>query len=99
MIARIWQGRTSRDYFEAYSSFLKAKAVPDYRSTPGFKKLIFLRNITGDEAHFTLITFWENITAVQTFAGDDIEKAKYYPEDEGFLLTFEEKVVHYEVFF
>ena len=28
---------------------------------------------------------------------DDIEKAKYYPEDDEFLLEFEPRVVHYEV--
>jgi hypothetical protein len=31
-------------------------------------------------------------------AGDDFEKAKYYPEDDDFLLEFEEKVEHFEVF-
>jgi hypothetical protein len=31
------------------------------------------------------------------FAGEDVEKAKYYPEDDGFLLEFEPRVVHYEV--
>jgi hypothetical protein len=30
-------------------------------------------------------------------AGEDLETAKYYPEDEGFLLEFEPTVVHYEV--
>jgi hypothetical protein len=30
-------------------------------------------------------------------AGEDLETAKYYPEDEGFLLELEPTVVHYEV--
>ena len=29
--------------------------------------------------------------------GEDVERAKYYPEDSDFLLEFEPKVVHYEV--
>jgi hypothetical protein len=29
--------------------------------------------------------------------GDDLLKAKYYPEDEDFLLAREPQVVHYEV--
>jgi hypothetical protein len=33
----------------------------------------------------------------QGFAGDDIEQAKYYPEDQNFLFEFEPRVVHYEV--
>ena len=35
--------------------------------------------------------------AIRAFAGDDLERAKYYPEDAGFLLEYEPRVVHYEV--
>ena len=35
---------------------------------------------------------------IKNFAGTDFEKAKYYPEDNDFLLEFEEKVQHHEVF-
>jgi hypothetical protein len=34
---------------------------------------------------------------IEGFAGDDAEVAKYYPEDQDFLLEFEPTVVHYEV--
>ncbi len=98
MIARIWHGRTKAEDYEAYTAFLKERAIPDYRETEGFVRLVFLRNIKEDEGHFTLITFWENLEVVKNFAGEDYEKAKYYPEDKDFLLEFEEKVEHYEVF-
>jgi hypothetical protein len=29
---------------------------------------------------------------------EDFEKVKYYPEDTKYLLEFEEKVTHFEVF-
>ncbi|WP_035586408.1 antibiotic biosynthesis monooxygenase family protein [Hippea jasoniae] len=98
MIARIWHGRTKAEDYEAYSEFLKSKAIPDYENTEGFVRLVFLRSLEGDEAHFLLITFWENLEVIKNFAGEDYEKAKYYPEDKEFLLEFEEKVKHYEVF-
>ena len=84
--------------YEEYTNLMKSKAIPDYEKTNGFKKLTFLRNIKGNIGHFTLITFWENMEAIKIFAGEDFEKAKYYPEDSRFLLEFEEKVTHYEVF-
>jgi hypothetical protein len=37
------------------------------------------------------------MASIKAFAGDDVETAKYYPEDRDFLLEFEPKVVHYEV--
>ena len=98
MIARIWHGLTKVEYYEEYTEFLKSIAIPDYEETKGFKKLVFLRNIKDNIGHFTLITFWENIEVIKNFAGKDFEKAKYYPEDDNFLLEFEEKVTHYEVF-
>jgi heme-degrading monooxygenase HmoA len=98
MIARIWHGKTHQSNLETYSNFLKAVAIPDYNKTPGFKHLTFLRNIKGNEAHFILITYWENMELIKQFAGSDVEKAKYYPEDNQFLLEFEETVEHYEVF-
>jgi hypothetical protein len=38
-----------------------------------------------------------NMEAIQRFAGEDIEAAKYYPEDPDFLLELEPAVLHYEV--
>lgn len=98
MIARIWHGKTDKTKLESYSTFLKERAIPDYQDTKGFRGLSFLRSITDNEAHFTLITYWENLEVIKNFAGEDFEKAKYYPEDDDFLLEFEEKVRHYEVF-
>ncbi|WP_424963701.1 antibiotic biosynthesis monooxygenase [Ekhidna sp.] len=98
MIARIWYGRTKAKDFDDYTKFMKEKAVPDYQSTPGFVKLSFLRRLVEEEAHFTLITYWENLEVIKNFAGEDYEKAKYYPEDNDYLLEFEEKVVHHDVF-
>ena len=98
MIARIWHGRTKNKDYKAYTEFMKIKAIPDYKNTKGFVKLVFLRNIKENVGHFTLITFWENLEVIKNFAGEDFEKAKYYPEDEKFLLEFEEKVTHFEVF-
>ena len=98
MIARIWHGKTSESNFDAYTDLLKRLAIPDYEKTKGFQGLSFLRNIENGEAHFTLITYWENIEVIKNFAGEDFEKAKYYKEDSDYLLAFEEKVKHFEVF-
>ena len=98
MIARIWHGKTRIVDYERYTEFMKAKAIPDYQKTDGFIKLTFLRTIEDNEGHFTLITFWKNLEVIKNFAGADFEKAKYYNEDKEFLLEFEEKVKHYEVF-
>ncbi|MEM9001168.1 MAG: antibiotic biosynthesis monooxygenase [Bacteroidota bacterium] len=98
MIARIWKGKTKIEHAEAYTAFMKNRAVPDYEATEGFVKLIFLKRVDGDCAYFELITFWEHMEAIKNFAGDAVEKAKYYPEDKHFLLNFPETVTHFDVF-
>ncbi len=98
MIARIWHGRTRSSDYEEYTALLKRIAVPDYKKAEGFKGMTFLRKIVNDEGHFILITYWENMEVIKNFAGEDVEKAKYYAEDKDFLMEFEEKVQHDEVF-
>lgn len=98
MIARVWHGKTDKSNFDAYSEFLRKTAIPDYKKTKGIQGMSFLRNVIGTEAHFTLITYWQNMEGIRAFAGEEVDKAKYYPEDKNFLLEFEEKVQHYEVF-
>jgi hypothetical protein len=34
---------------------------------------------------------------VQAFAGDDLERAVFYPEDDRFLVERELRVLHYDV--
>ena len=56
-----------------------------------------LRRSEGDRARFLPVWFWESMGAIEGFAGSEPERARYYPEDEEFLLDFEPTVEHYEV--
>ncbi len=97
MIVRMWHGRVPTARARAYREFTNRTAIPDYRSVPGNLSVHVLERPDGDVTHFVTLTFWDSLEAIRAFAGDDVEKAKYYPEDEGFLLEFEPRVVHYEV--
>ncbi|GLQ47632.1 antibiotic biosynthesis monooxygenase [Dyella lipolytica] len=97
MICRIWHGRTSRERADEYATFLEQSAIPDYRSVPGNIDVAVLRRDEGDVTHFLTVTHWVSEEVIRAFAGDDVLKAKYYPEDEGFLLEFEPEVQHFDV--
>lgn len=97
MIARIWHGRTKAADADKYRDYLIERAIPDYKSIEGNISVDILWRIEGEEAHFITLTYWENIEAIKRFAGEEIERAKYYPEDKGYLLEFEPRVIHYEV--
>ena len=97
MIARMWHGRVPAAKASEYRAFLIARAIPDYRSVPGNLSVRVLERREGEVTHFVTLTLWESLDAIRAFAGADPEIAKYYPEDAGFLLEYEPRVVHYEV--
>ena len=97
MIVRLWHGKVPTAQAVAYREFLNTRAIPDYRSIAGNIGAQVLERRDGDTTHFVTLTMWEDLAAIRSFAGDDIERAKYYPEDASFLLELEPKVEHYEV--
>jgi len=98
MIARIWHGRTKAAKADEYLAFLQQRALPDYRGTPGNLAAYILRRVEGDITHFMTLTHWSSLQAIEAFAGSDISRAKYYPEDSAFLLEFEPTVQHHELY-
>ena len=97
MIARTWHGVTDASKANEYLDYLKQTGVPEYQETKGNRGVYVLRRVDRDRAHFLLLTLWESEDAIKRFAGSEIEKAKYYPEDEKYLLELETTVTHYEV--
>lgn len=97
MIIRIWHGRTAPERADEYAAFLQRTAIPDYRSVPGNQGALVLRKAGASSDEFLTVSLWTSLDAIRGFHGDDIEVAKYYEEDERFLLEFEPTVMHYEV--
>ena len=98
-IMRLWHGEVAIEKADEYEKFMIERAAPDYGSVDGLVKLYFQRNNEEKTAHFLLVTLWDSIESVKKFAGDNPEIAKYYPEDDDFLLEKEEHVSMYEVFY
>lgn len=97
MIARRWIGRVPEGRSDEYLAYLQATGLKDYAATPGHLGTTVLRRTADGVTEFELTTVWESTDAIRAFAGDDISVARYYPEDEGFLLELNERVEHWEV--
>ena len=97
MIARIWKGETPESKADQYFDFLKVTGIKDYQETKGNQGVLVLRRIREGRAEFLLLSLWESWDAIREFAGNDVEKAFYYPEDPEYLVSMEPKVEHYEV--
>ena len=97
MIARQWHGRVRASDADAYYAYLLGTGLMDYRQTPGNRGVQVLRRQEGDVVHYFLTTLWDSWDSIKAFAGDDVERARYYPEDTRFLLELEPTVTHFEV--
>ncbi len=97
MIARTWAGATREADADTYLDYLHATGLAAYRATPGNRGVLALRRIENGRAEFLLLTLWETEEAIRRFAGDDIERAVFYAEDDRFLIARDERVHHYEV--
>ncbi len=97
MIARTWHGRVPAAKADAYHAYLRRTGVGDYLATPGNRGVLVLRRTEGEVTHFVLTTLWDSVEAIRGFAGDDYARARYYAEDDEYLLEREPLVTHYDV--
>lgn len=97
MIARLWKGAVRPDDGYAYAAYMERTGIPDYERTPGNLGVYMLRREAGDRCEFVMVTFWDRLESVKSFAGEDYETAVFYPEDDHFLIERDERSSHFEV--
>ena len=97
MIARIWRGAVRRGDADRYAEYMRGTGVKEYAETAGNQGVLMLRRDESARSEFVMVTLWESWDAVRAFAGDDIERAVFYPEDDAFLVERDLTATHYEV--
>jgi hypothetical protein len=71
--------------------------LAEYRATPrNLGALIAVRDLDDERAEVITLSRWPSMDAIRGFAGDDVERAVYYPQGDRYLLTKPEKVQHYQ---
>ena len=78
-------------------TYLKRTGLHDFRANTGNMGVYVLRRDEGGITHFLVTTLWTSMDAVKSAVGDDPTKARYYPQDDEFLLEREPLVQHFEV--
>jgi heme-degrading monooxygenase HmoA/predicted lactoylglutathione lyase len=96
-LARIWRSRIKPGQVRAYRRYISATGLADYRSTDGNCGAWMLTAARDDFDDVITLSFWESRDAIARFAGAEIDRAQYYPEDEKYLLDFPERVEHFDI--
>jgi heme-degrading monooxygenase HmoA len=96
VIARIWRGETKRENAAEYMSVIRETGVRDYRAIDGNHGVLVFTRSRDERTEFTVLTLWRSLDSISQFAGEDINRARYYPQDERYLLSFPTEVEHVE---
>jgi heme-degrading monooxygenase HmoA len=97
MIARIWRGAVRREDADAYVAYIGETGIAGYAATPGNRGAWMLRRDEGERTEVITFSLWDSLDAIRGFAGEDVEAAVYYPEDDRYLVERDLTVKHYEV--
>jgi heme-degrading monooxygenase HmoA len=98
IILRRWASRIRTADAAAYVDYVKATGLDGYRATPGnLGAQMLLRDLGDGTSEVTTLSWWIDMAAIRAFAGEDVEIARYYPEDDRFLLEKPEQVEHHRV--
>ncbi|WP_324276862.1 hypothetical protein [Blastococcus brunescens] len=55
------------------------------------------RDLDDGRTEILTLSFWKSREVIAGFAGDDISRAVFYPEDDRYLVDREATVTHFEV--
>ena len=93
-----WASRIRTKVRAAYTSYVERTGIGDYAATDGnlgFQML--LRDLGDGTTEVVTLSWWRSIEAIKAFAGEDYERARYYPADDQYLLARPDTVEHSDV--
>ncbi|SCY34258.1 hypothetical protein SAMN05216488_1448 [Microbacterium sp. LKL04] len=96
-VVRMWTGVVRAEDADRYIRYVERTGMDAYSATPGnLGAWLLTRDLGNGRTEITTLSRWENLAVIAAFAGDDIERAVFYPEDDEFLIERDERVRHYQ---
>lgn len=101
MIARSWRATATPDGARRYEEHFHTAVLPELRAVPGFHVAYLMRRDGGDgdsgrPVQIHVLTFWESMAAITSFAGNTPQAAVVDPAAQAALVNFDKTVDHYE---
>ena len=98
IILRRWSSRIRTADEEDYVRYIEATGLAGYRATPGnLGCQMILRALPDGTSAVATLSWWTSMAAIAAFAGAEVDCARYYPEDDRFLLEKPDHVEHHRV--
>ena len=96
MITRNWTGVIKPDRADDYIAHLQHDTFRKLSSIKGFINASILKREVTDGVEFLIVTQWENMEAIQEFAGVSADIAVVPPVAQEMMVRYDPVVRHYE---
>lgn len=96
-ILRMWKARSTIEKVGAYVRHATEKVFPALRAIEGHRGAYLLRRSVDGAIELVVLTLWESMEAVRSFAGAEPGKAVVEPEARASLTEFDNSVTHFEI--
>ena len=94
----MWRGWVRTDRTGEYVDYIRRTGLAEYRRTPGnLGAEMWTRDLGDGRSEVTTLSWWESLNDIRGFAGDEIDRAVFYPQDDDYLIDREIRVTHHEV--
>src|SRR5262245_37285041 len=99
MIARRWRGTVRSADHDAYLHYVEETGVAALLATPGNEDVVIFRHSDegADTSEIEVVSLWRDRASIRAFAGDDIDVARFFPDDDRYLVERELTVRHDDV--
>jgi hypothetical protein len=97
VVVRMWRGAVRSEDRDAYVDYIQRTGMREYRETPGnIDAWMLTRDLPGGLTEIVTVSRWQSLAAIEGFAGAEIERAVFYPEDDRYLVERDITVRHYD---
>jgi heme-degrading monooxygenase HmoA len=94
----MWRGWVRTQDRDDYVDYIERTGMTEYRRTPGNRGAhLMTRDLDDGRTEIVTLSFWDSLDVVAGFAGEDISRAVFYPDDDRYLVERELTVTHFEV--
>lgn len=97
MIARLWSARATTPQSTLYLEHFWQSVVPSLRKFDGYLSASVLVRPYRDSVEILVVTIWQSLRAIDSFAGSDRDTAVVASDAAALLTDYDRRVRHYEV--
>ena len=97
MISRQWRGLADPARADEYVHHLRRDTFPQLKSLSGFVDASILRRDLSGGTEFLVVTRWQSLRAIESFAGEDCTVAVVPDRVKDMMIEYDRNVIHYEV--